>query len=291
MPGIKWKRYWNMLKDEILRVLEDERAKPISGQVLADRFGVSRNAVWKVINQLKEEGHSIRSDGKKGYCLEESSDVLSVPGIRNYLQSPELSVEVYSEIDSTNNEAKRRLGAGESRNLLLVADKQTAGRGRIGHTFYSPEHTGIYMTLSIELPMPLYQPERITLAAAVAVVRAVQPYLTEELRLKWVNDIFYKDLKVCGILSEGITDLETGLIQHAIVGIGLNVRPADFPPELREIAGSLELERPSRNEIVGRIVNSLEELYRDLTNDDYIREYMEYSMHPEKVKEFLKING
>ncbi len=279
-----------MLKDKVLYALEDARPEPISGQLLAERFGVSRNAIWKVINQLKEEGHRIASDRAKGYFLEEGSDLLSVPGIRHFLTSgEELSIQVYDEIDSTNNEAKRRLGAGENRNLLLVADKQTAGRGRIGHQFYSPEQTGIYMTLSIELPEPLYQPERITLAAAVAVVRAVQPYLSEELRLKWVNDIFYREKKVCGILSEGITDLETGLIQHAIIGIGLNVRPVEFPEELMEIAGTLQLTAPTRNEIVGRIVNSLLTLYRDLSSDEYIREYMAYSMHPEKVAENLKL--
>ena len=303
MRVTEWKRYLLMLKDDVLNILEAMRPQPASGQMLADRFGVSRNAVWKVICQLKEEGHAIGSV-RAGYYLEESSDLLSVPGIRHFIQTCEdgqslsskedgtvshpLKIEVYDRIDSTNNEAKRRLGAGDSGNLLIVADAQTAGRGRMGHSFYSPEHTGIYMTLSVELDRPLYQPERITLAAAVAVVRAVEPYLPERLRLKWVNDIFYGEKKVCGILSEGITDLETGLIQHAIVGIGLNVRPADFPPELEGIAGSLGLTAPTRNEITGRITTELLSLYRELESDSYMEEYLARSMHPEQVYAFLE---
>ena len=281
-----------MLKDDILNVLEKERPDPVSGQMLADRFGVSRNAVWKAINQLKEEGHRIGSV-RAGYYLEDLSDLLSVPGIGCHLSLDpcsvtSLKIEVHDSLDSTNNEAKRRLGAGDNGNLLIVADKQTAGRGRMGHSFYSPEHTGIYMTLSLELGKPLYHPERITLAAAVAVVRAVEPFLSERLRLKWVNDIFYRGKKVCGILSEGITDLETGLIQHAIVGIGLNVRPADFPSELEGIAGSLDLVTPTRNEIVGRIAGELLSLYQEPESDAYMQEYLERSMQPEKVKGFLK---
>ena len=277
-----------MLRDDVLRALEENRDTAVSGQALADRFGVSRNAVWKVINQLREEGHEILSDGNKGYRLDDASDVLSEAGIRVFLPAREdLKIVVYPTIDSTNNEAKRRLGAGDGGNLLIVADAQTAGRGRMGHTFYSPEGSGIYMTLSIDLANPLYQPERITLAAAVAVVRALHPYLNEELRLKWVNDIFYREKKVCGILSEGVTDLETGLIQHAIVGIGINVRPAEFPEELRDIAGTLGILSPSRNEIVGRIVTELLDLYQDLSSDLYLQEYLKFSMHPDKVREFL----
>lgn len=286
-----------MLKDEVLKVLEAERPTPVSGQALADRFAVSRNAVWKVVNQLKDEGHQI-SSVRSGYYLKESSDRISVPGIRQYLpvdvagqegafpEAP-LDVVVYESLDSTNNEAKRRLGAGDSGNLLIVADTQTAGRGRMGHTFYSPQQAGIYMTLSVELAKPLYHPEQITLAAAVAVVRAVEPYLSEPLQLKWVNDIFYQGKKVCGILSEGITDLETGLIQHAIVGIGLNVRPTEFPEELESIAGSLQLSAPTRNEIVGRITGELLALYQDLDSKEYLQEYLSHSMHPEKVREQL----
>jgi len=277
-----------MLRDDVLRALEENRDTAVSGQALADRFGVSRNAVWKVINQLREEGHEILSDGNKGYRLDDASDVLSEAGIRVFLPEREdLKIAVYPTIDSTNNEAKRRLGAGDGGNLLIVADAQTAGRGRMGHTFYSPDGSGIYMTLSIDLANPLYQPERITLAAAVAVVRALHPYLNEELRLKWVNDIFYREKKVCGILSEGVTDLETGLIQHAIVGIGINVRPAEFPEELRDIAGTLGILSPSRNEIVGRIVTELLDLYQDLSSDLYLQEYLKFSMHPDKVREFL----
>jgi len=274
-----------MLKDELLTLFEEHRDTPMSGQALADRFGVSRNAVWKAVNQLKQEGHDILSDPAKGYRLAGDSDVISEAGIRAALSPrPELNVEVYSELDSTNNEAKRRLGNGDSRDVLILADHQTGGRGRMGHTFFSPGGTGIYMTLSLELGKPLYRPERITLAAAVAVVRALRPWIDEDPGLKWVNDIFYKGKKVAGILSEAITDLETGLIQHVIVGIGLNIRPMEFPEELCDIAGSFGLTEPSRNVLIARITEELFCLYRDLEDDFFLEEYLRYSLHPDKVK-------
>ena len=277
-----------MLKDELLKVLEEVRPDPVSGQALAERFQVSRNAVWKAVNRLKEEGHEIVSDPVRGYSLTENSDLLYPEGIRPFIcTEPDIGIEVFREMDSTNNEAKRRLGNGDRTDILLIADHQTGGRGRMGHSFFSPAGTGIYMTLSTELGKPLQRPERITLAAAVAVVRTFLPYLSEKPRLKWVNDIFYKGKKVAGILSEGITDLETGMIQHVIVGIGINVRPMEFPEELREIAGSFGLTEPRRNELAGRITEELLRLYSDLSDDSFLDEYLDCSMHPDKVREEL----
>ncbi len=278
-----------MLKDEVLNLLEEKKGEAVSGQSMADRFGVSRNAVWKAVNQLKKEGHVILSDTVRGYSLSPESDVMTAAGISPFLrEKPDLAVEVFGEIDSTNNEAKRRLGANDQRDCLLVADRQTGGRGRMGHTFFSPAGTGIYMTLSLELNAPLYHPERITLAAAVAVVRVLQPLLKDKLQLKWVNDIFYRGKKIAGILSEAISDLETGLIQHVIVGIGMNIRPMEFPEDLKDIAGSAELASPSRNEIAGRIAEELLCLYRDPEDDGFLEEYLNYSMHPDKVRQELK---
>ena len=292
MPRTGWMRYLPMLKDKVLYTLESERPRIVSGQTLADQFGVSRNAIWKVINQLKEEGHLVVSDGNKGYRLEPDSDVLSEAGIRCFLTtSPKMKVSAFHVLDSTNNEAKRRLATGDHSSLLIVADSQEAGRGRLGHDFYSPKGTGIYMTIGGPLSRPLYHAERITLAAAVAVVRALQPLLPDELKLKWVNDIFYQGKKVCGILSEGMTDLETGLIQYVNVGIGINVRPMEFPEELAGIAGSLNLMKPTRNEIVARIVNEALKLSMDFDSDEYLEEYLAHAIDPDQVRKNLGRDG
>ena len=145
-------------------------------------------------------------------------------------------VRVFDEIDSTNTEAKRMTLDGFFGDALLVANSQTAGRGRMGRSFYSPSGTGAYFSILHTLNTPLCDAVAITSAASVAVMRAIRTLTGMQTEIKWVNDLYYNKKKVCGILTEAVSAGESA---HVIVGIGINLDTADFPEELQGIAGSL----------------------------------------------------
>ena len=207
------------------------------------------------------------------------------------------NIHYYDETDSTNLRAKQYVqendGTPAYSPCLFVSEVQTAGRGRLGRSWESPPNEGIWMSYLCKPNLSPDQISGVTILAGLAVAKAINSFALKQnihnlyAEIKWPNDIVINKKKVCGILSEGITDLETGLIQHAIVGIGLNVRSTEFPEELESIAGSLQLSAPTRNEIVGRITGELLALYQDLDSKEYLQEYLSHSMHPEKVMELL----
>lgn len=270
------------LKIEILKILENNRGQDISGQLLAERFGVSRNAVWKAVRALQAEGYTIRAGKNRGYCLAQDSDMLSAVGIADAIchATKGMAVYVHRTVDSTNEEAKRLLADGKNGPALIVAEEQTAGRGRQGKGFYSPAHEGIYMTYSFPIDLPLHASIRMTTAAAVAVFLAIRDLTGIEADIKWVNDLYLGGKKICGILTEAISDFETGRTRHIILGIGLNMRVSSFPPELQEIAGSLGARGVPRNRFVACIVDRLLDLIADLDrgSSDYLALYREHSM-------------
>ena len=153
------------------------------------------------------------------------------------VQFDALCVRVFDEIDSTNTEAKRMVAGGFRGDALLVAHSQTAGRGRMGRSFFSPARTGAYFSILHTIQAPLCDAVAITSAASVAVMRAIRTLTGIQTEIKWVNDLYYNKKKVCGILTEAVS-AEDGT--HVIVGIGINLSTADFPAELSGIAGSLD---------------------------------------------------
>lgn len=266
------------LKQDLLTELEAHRDTDLSGQVLAEKLGVSRSAVWKAVNALREEGYAILSATHNGYRLAAGSDLLSAEGIRQYLEgeAKELPVFYYKEIDSTNDEAKRRLAGGLRGCALIVTSRQTAGRGRNGHSFYSPE-TGAYMTLILHPEGTLADTVCITAAAAVAVVRAVETLTGRKLQIKWVNDILLDGKKMAGILTEAVTGFEERRAESVIVGIGLNIQPTDFPAEIAGAAAALGPTGVTRNQIVARIAGELTALSQHLPERTFLAEYRAHS--------------
>ena len=269
-----------MLKDDIIMELENNRSIPLSGQYLADKYQVSRNAVWKTINSLISRGYDIKSKRNSGYYLDEGCDIISEQGIRCYLPdtAKDLKIRVYDVTDSTNNEAKRLMIDDDIDQMLLIANEQTGGRGRLGRSFFSPADTGIYMSLIIRIPGGIKSPMLITMAAAVAVVRTIEKFTDIRPGIKWVNDIFVEDRKVCGILTEAVTDLESGVAERAVVGIGINVKNGDFPDELKSIASSVYFENITRNQIIAEIVKNLLMLYKTPLSSDFMSEYIEHNI-------------
>ncbi len=268
------------LKLEILRLLEENRDRDLSGEWLAARFGVSRNAVWKAVKALQAEGYDISAGKNRGYRLAPENDMLSAVGIAGAIRHPIKGMAIYlhREIDSTNNEAKRLIADGKGGMALIVAEGQTAGRGRQGKSFYSPEKTGIYMTLSFPARLAIQDAVFVTGAAAVAVWRAIYALTGIETKIKWVNDLYMGEKKICGILTEAISDLETGLVQHVVIGIGINYSTQDFPTELQNIAASLAPVGVERNRMIAAVVDELLDVFSNPKDEGHMALYRQQSM-------------
>jgi BirA family biotin operon repressor/biotin-[acetyl-CoA-carboxylase] ligase len=231
------------VKEQLLSVLENNRGENISGAELARKLSVSRNAVWKAVKSLQEVGYSITSALNKGYCLSNENDIISVQSIAKYLNedTKKLMLEVHKEVTSTNSILKEYAEKGEQEGKVIVAEKQSSGRGRMNRSFYSPEGTGIYLSILLKPNLTFQESLLITTTAAVAVAEAIEKVSGCEAKIKWVNDIYCKGKKVCGILTEASLDMESGALKYAVLGIGINVlKPAgDFPEELKDIAAAV----------------------------------------------------
>lgn len=190
------------------------------------------------------------------------------------------------EIDSTNSEARRWAQSGGKTPALFVADRQTAGRGRLGRSFYSPSETGIYMTLLVRVGEDFSKTTGLTSAAAVAVLRGTDQLTGKKTQIKWVNDILLDGKKICGILAESFL---VGDKTYAAIGIGVNVSTKDFPEDIRGIAGSIG-KRVDRTKICERIACELYDLCLCASRGDrlYMQEYRERSAVLGKRVTFLK---
>ena len=182
-------------------------------------------------------------------------------------------IEVFDEIDSTNTEAKRMVQSGFSGDAILVAHHQTAGRGRMGRSFYSPDGTGAYFSILHTLNTPLCDAVAITSAASVAVMRAIRNLTGIQTEIKWVNDLYLNGKKVCGILTEAVY---TGESTHVVVGIGINFDTTDFPQELRNIAGSLGM-RIDAIELIAQVYREIALYLSDPRNRDWLDDYRNHS--------------
>lgn len=266
------------VKEEVLQILT-EGGGSVSGEKLAASLKVSRNAIWKAVASLRAQGYDIEGCPNKGYVLQKAPDLLCETELRKNLEAGnrDLSIFVYPTIDSTNNEAKRLLANGLQELALIVSDEQSAGRGRRGRSFFSPSGTGVYMTLVLRPHAQLQEATALTTAAAVAVTLAVEALTGKRVEIKWVNDVYLDGKKICGILTEAITDFESGEVQSVIVGIGVNLHESEFPEELKDRATALCGEI-SRNEMIAAITNELMKLYSELGNKAYLTSYREHSM-------------
>ena len=273
------------VKSRLLELLEQNRGITISGEQMARELDCTRAAVWKAVKALQQEGYEIEAGPNKGYMLSEDNNILAEEGIRPLLRQPEVYLKLYQETDSTNRAAKQAAIAGESgHGSVILACGQSCGRGRRGRSFYSPSQAGLYLSVILQPQGNLRESLLLTTEAAVAVYKAIRKVTGIELDIKWVNDLYYKGKKVCGILTEAITDFESGEIQYAVVGIGLNLYEEEggYPPELREIAGGLyrnqrEAEGVNRNRLAAEIVNFLLDETRELK---LLPEYLDRNMIP-----------
>lgn len=266
------------MKRQILKMLREAGDGYVSGQYLCDILGVSRQAVWKNMVQLKEYGYEIESVSRKGYRLVARPDKLYGPEIESYLQPDGFCqrVECYDTIDSTNLCAKQLAESGEAEGTLVVADQQTAGRGRRGRGWVAESGVGIWMTLILRPRLEPAQLSGITLIAALAAGRAIREICGVESQIKWPNDIVLDGKKICGILTE--VSSEMNYVHYAVTGIGINVNTERFPVEMQDRATSLYLQtgrRMDRAAIIGKFAALYGDYYEQYCKEGNLAAFVE----------------
>jgi len=275
------------IKDKTLLVLENNRGNYISGAQLAEELSVSRNSIWKAIKSLQNDGYNINAVTNKGYCLSPETDILSTQSICKNLSNNKdtFNISVYKTISSTNSVIKELAIKGEKEGTVIISEEQTQGRGRFGRKFYSPKGTGIYMSILLKPQIPASKSFLITTAAAVAVAEAIETLSGKETKIKWVNDIYCNNKKVCGILTEASLDFESGGIEYAVLGIGINVKTPEngFPEEIKDIASeifdnnSLLLE-DIRSKLIAQILEGFWHYYTNIDKKLFLSEYKRRSL-------------
>ena len=211
------------------------------------------------------------------------NDVLNEEGVRRDLHADGLRLQVVPVISSTNTVLKRMAEEGAEEGLCLIAEEQTAGKGRMGRSFYSPAGSGLYMSVLLQPMLKAADAVNITACAAVAVAEAIESLAAVQAQIKWVNDVYVEGRKVCGILTEASLDSGTAAVNYLVVGIGINIRPPEggFPADLQKIAGSVfgEEEIPGlRCRLAAAVLDRLLGYYEHLQEKPWLEEYRKRSL-------------
>lgn len=251
------------MRDGLLELLTG-RNDYVSGQEIADTLGISRNAVWKSVEKIRKEGYDVEAVTGRGYRIVDSDSAFGENSIKNALKTKWLGKPTvfFDEIDSTNDEVKRRADKGAAEGLLVVADSQTKGKGRRGRQWQTPHGSNIAMSFLLK---PKFNPDTapmLTLIMAMASAEGISAVTGIETGIKWPNDIVINGKKAVGILTE--MTAEPDYIHDVIIGTGINVNTKEFPEEIRNTATSLFLETGkswSRSQITAAVMNSFEKFY------------------------------
>lgn len=263
------------MKEEILKLLKEKRDGFVSGQEISDKFGVSRTAIWKYINAIKEQGYEIEAVSKKGYRLISSPDILTYEEIGPLLKTKYIGRKIlyFDSLDSTNIKAKYLASSGEADGAVVISEEQTMGKGRLGRSFISPKGKGIWMSIILRPEIEPISASIITQIAAAA-VNSAAAQIGVKTYIKWPNDIILNGKKVCGILTEMSAELTN--INYVIMGIGINANLdiEDYTDEVKKCATSLKIETGKsidRKELLARFLNNFEDLYEEFIINDNIK--------------------
>lgn len=262
------------MRARILELLRRNSGSYVSGEEISQGLGVSRTAVWKHIRELKHSGYTIEAHPRRGYALIDAPDLLLPEEIRTRLTSGILGKEIcyFDSIESTNNEAKRLAAEGCPEGLIVVAECQKAGRGRLARGWFSPAGKGVWMSVVLRPPFSPQEAPKCTLMAAVAVNKAIREIAQINSGIKWPNDILYKGRKLVGILTEMSAEMDA--INYVVIGMGINVNIDDleFPEELSTIATSISSaagRKIDRVSLVSSVLRHLENAYTEVAENGF----------------------
>ena len=227
-----------MGKAEVLSLLRD--GEYVSGEEISRALGVTRAAVWKAVQALRADGCSIDSVPNRGYCLHRPESALSDAAVHALLEGCPWPINVLPTVDSTNTYAKAQAALGAPHGSVYVTGRQTGGRGRRGRTFVSPPG-GVYLSVLLRPQREAAELLWLTAAVAVAIRRAIRDCCPADVGIKWTNDLVIGKRKVCGILTELAAEADSGMLEYAVVGIGVNCNTdtAALPEPARDVAVSL----------------------------------------------------
>jgi BirA family biotin operon repressor/biotin-[acetyl-CoA-carboxylase] ligase len=251
----------------LLTLLAENGTIVISGARIAREIGVSRSTVWRWVTRLRELGVKVKGRAATGYFLEQVPDILTADMLRQRLRGSLFGKRIYHffKTDSTNRVALELGHAGEPEGAVVLAEEQTAGRGRAGHSWHSERATGIYATMLLRPRLSPVQAPLLTMMAGLSAHAAVQSVAGLSVDLKWPNDLLIQGKKVGGILTE--MHAEPAQVRFVIVGIGINVNQEKFPAELAASSTSLRLETgktQSRLEVLVQFLRQFENDYKEL---------------------------
>lgn len=265
-----------MSREKILSLLSEREGEFLSGEALSERLGISRAAVWKGVNALRRDGYTVEAQAGLGYRLAAAPDALTEYELRRRLHGVKTvgrTLHCLESVDSTNSFLKRIAADGAADGTVAVAEEQTAGRGRRGRGFTSRAGCGVYLSALLR---PALEPARLlplTALGAVAACDAVERTCGVRPQIKWTNDLVLNGKKLSGTLTELSLEGESGELQYAVIGIGINCNNTseDFPPELADTATSLFLEtgrRVQRAALAAALIEELDRLYDALRRGD-----------------------
>lgn len=266
----------------------------ISGEELGEKLGVSRAAIWKGVQKLKEQGYEIDAVSNKGYRMIPKQDLYNGIEIKEVCNTIKIAKEVYfyEQADSTNDCIRKLAKEGKKEGVVAVAEVQTAGKGRRGKGWQSPKGTGIWMSMLLTPNITPPEAPVLTLLAGLAVCRAIRQQTELSAVIKWPNDILISNKKVCGILTELYAEMDS--VHFVITGIGINVNTEIFPEELRKVATSLKIEKGesvSRKSMIKAVIEEFEKIYlryeKECSFLPFREEYKKYCINIGKELQIL----
>lgn len=264
------------MKQKVLKILKSSGDSFVSGQKISEEIGVSRAAIWKYINAIKEDGYVVEAISRRGYRIISSPDILTFEEIKSFLNTKCIGENIiyFDSIGSTNVKAKELAENGQEHGTVVISEEQTAGRGRLGRSWLSPKYKGIFMSIILRPNIITENISKITLLGAAAVQKAIMK-MGVETSIKWPNDIVLNGKKICGILTEMSGEIDH--INYLVMGIGINVNlgKEDIPIDLKDIVTSIKLESGKymdRKLLLANILNIFEELYIDFVKNDNMEE-------------------